>query len=453
MRFFRNNKSYALKAINLIKSYPRGVISLSSIECFERFGFYATQSILVLYAAATLTKGGLDWSNANALRLTGIFSALVYATPVIGGWLADKYIGRKKSMAFGNILMFFGYLAMTQHGTTWLFIALALISIGTGFLKPTISAMVGEFYDTKADANRDSGFAIFYMAINIGGCAGPFISGLLMSSVGFSFAFGVSAIGMLIALFNTFYSYNRSLKGIGDLEKLTSADGGEKIKWTKEEKKRVWVFIGLCFSNILWNIFYALPYGLLTLWASTNVDRTILGWEMPAAWFYGGYSFLIVIFSLVIASIYRWGDKKGKDFTLSFKLSTAYFLLAIGCLIMMPFVMQLAANNKYIGNAGYLVGFYVFFAFSELLTIPVLLSAATKFAPKGFSATLVSLNMLISWSIGGLLGGEVSALTDTYDPTYIFIAMIAACIIFGIGHIFTNGYIEKSCNAGMKTDN
>jgi len=230
MLFFKNNNSYALKAIGLIKNYPRGVISLSSIECFERFGFYATQSILVLYAAATLTKGGLDWSNANALRLTGIFSALVYATPVIGGWLADKYIGRKKSMAFGNILMFFGYLAMTQHGTTWLFIALSLIAIGTGFLKPTISAMVGEFYDAKADANRDAGFAIFYMAINIGGCIGPFISGLLMSSLGFSFAFGVSAIGMLIALFNTIYSYNKSLKGIGDLEKLTYADGVEKIK-------------------------------------------------------------------------------------------------------------------------------------------------------------------------------------------------------------------------------
>ncbi len=447
MRYFRNYKSYATKAVGLLKDYPKGVLSLSSIECFERFGFYATQGILVLYAAATLTRGGLGWSNANALRLTGIFSALVYATPVIGGWIADKYMGRKKSMALGNILMFFGYIALTQHGTVYLFIALSLIAVGTGFLKPTISAMVGEFYDAKADANRDSGFAIFYMAINIGGCIGPFIAGLLMNYWGFSFAFGASAVGMLIALFNTFFSFNRSLKGIGDIEKLTSEDGTGKRKWTIVERKRVWVFIGLCFSNILWNIFYALPYGLLTLWAETNVNRSVLGWEMPAAWFYGSYGLLIVIFSPVIAIVYRGFDKKNKDFTLSFKLSTAYFLLAAGCLCMMPFVIQIAANINYIGSMGYLFIFYVFFAFSELLTIPVLLSAATKFAPPGFSATLVSLNMLISWSIGGLLGGEVSALTDTYDPTYIFIAMIAACVIFGIGHIFTNGYIEKSYNA------
>ena len=241
------------------------------------------------------------------------------------------------------------------------------------------------------------------MAINIGGCIGPFAAGLLMNSFGFSFAFAASAFGMLIALFNSFYSYSRSLKGVGDLERPEKKDGVVvKVKWTKDEKKRVWVFIGLCVSNILWNIFYALPYGLLTLWASTNVDRTVFGWEMPAAWFYGGYGLLIVLFSPIIATIYKKLDEKNIDFTLSFKLSTAYFLLAIGCLVMMPFVIRIAGNNNYVGSMTYLVLFYVVFAFSELLTVPVLLSAATKFAPKGFSATLVSLNMLISWSIGGL---------------------------------------------------
>ena len=448
MRFYKRRNSYALKAIHMLKSYPRGVISLSSIECFERFGFYATQGILVLYAAASFANGGLGWTNANALRLTGIFSALVYATPVVGGWLADKYIGRKKSMTLGNILMFFGYLAMTQHGDFWLFSALTLIAIGTGFLKPTISAMVGEFYDAKADANRDSGFAIFYMSINIGGFFGPFVSGFLAQTAGYSFAFGSSAVGMGLALINTFVSLKTTLKDVGNLEKSTSDKIEEKVKWTPEEKKRVWVYIGLCISNILWNVFYALPYGLLTLWAETNINRSVLGWNIPAAWFYGAYSVLIVIFSPIIASIYKFLDKKNKDFTLSYKLSSAYFLLAIGCLVMMPYVLQITQNRAYIGSMFFIIAFYVFFAFSELLTIPVLLSAATKFAPLNFSATLVSLNMLISWSIGGLLGGEVSAWTETYNPTYIFIAMIVSCVIFGLGHIITNKYIEKSYNAG-----
>ena len=449
MRYFKNYKSYALKAVHLLKAYPRGVISLSSIECFERFGFYATQGILVLYAAASFAEGGLGWSNANALRLTGIFSALVYATPVVGGWIADKYMGRKKAMALGNILMFIGYVVMTQKGDAALFTALTLIAIGTGFLKPTISAMVGEFYDAKADANRDSGFAIFYMSINIGGFFGPIVSGYLAQAAGYSFAFGSAAVGMCIALINTFISIRGTLKGVGNLERRVEENAAEKVKWTKEETKRVWVFIGLCISNIVWNIFYALPYGLLTLWASTNINRNVFGWDIPAAWFYAGYSILIVLFSPIIAMIYKGFDKKNKNFTLSYKLSSAYFLLAVGCLTMMPFVLQITQNRNYVGSMSYLIMFYVFFAFSELLTVPVLLSAATKFAPIGFSATLVSLNMLISWSIGGLLGGEVSALTETYDPTYVFIIMIAACIIFGIGHIFTNSYIEKSYNAGL----
>ena len=446
MRYFRNYKSYALKLIYLIKSYPRGVISLSSIECFERFGFYATQGILVLYAAASVMKGGLGWSNEAALRLTGIFSAVVYATPVVGGWIADKYLGRKRGMTLGNILLFLGYLVMMCRGTATLFLALTLIGIGTGFLKPTISAMVGEFYDNKEGSNRDSGFAIFYMAINIGGFFGPFVSGFLAETVGYSFAFGSSAVGMLIALTNTFISLKSTLKGVGNLEKKDKTVQVEKVKWTKAETKRVWVYIGLCISNILWNIFYALPYSLLTLWAATNINRDLLGFEIPPAWFYGGYSILIVVFSPVIAYVYKFFDNKNKDFTLSYKLSAAYVLMAGGCLIMMPFVMKITANRQYMGSMLYLLVFYMFFAFSELLTVPVLLSAATKFAPKGFSATLVSLNMLISWSIGGILGGEVSALTETYNPTYVFVSMIVACIIFAIGHVVTNKFIEKSYN-------
>ncbi|HJO95949.1 MAG TPA: peptide MFS transporter [Victivallales bacterium] len=429
-----------------VKHYPKGVISLSMIECFERFGFYATQGILVLYAAASLTKGGLDWSNAEALRLTGIFSAVVYATPVVGGWVADKFIGRKNGMLLGNILLFTGYLFMMQRGTASLYIALIILAIGTGFLKPTISAMVGEFYDAKEDSNRDAGFAIFYMSINIGGFFGPFVAGFLVQRMGYSYAFGSSAVGMAIALANTFISYGTTLKGVGKLERKSKDKNIEKIKWTFDEKKRVWVYIAICVSNILWNIFYTLPYGLLNLWAEGNINRHVGGWQIPTAWFYASYAIMIVIFSPVIAKIYKKIDDKKKDFTLSYKLAVAYLLLAIGCTILMPLVIHIAHNIHYIGSMSYLIAFYVLFSFSELLTVPVLLSAATKFAPKGFSATLVSLNMLISWSIGGYLGGEVSAMTQTFDPTVIFIAMIAACIVFFFGHIITNRFVERNCN-------
>ncbi len=99
------------------RNYPRGVVSISIIEAFERFGFYATQGILVLYAVAACSNGGLGWSDASALQLTGIFSAVVYGTPIAGGWIADKFLGRKNGMTLGNILLFVGYLLMMKNTT------------------------------------------------------------------------------------------------------------------------------------------------------------------------------------------------------------------------------------------------------------------------------------------------------------------------------------------------
>lgn len=437
--------------MSFIKNYPKGVISLSSIECFERFGFYATQGILVLYAAASLTKGGLGWSNADAMRLTGIFSAVVYATPLIGGWISDRFLGRKNGLILGNILLTLGYLAMMHHGTYYLFTALTLVAIGTGFLKPTISAMVGEFYDAKEDANRDAGFAIFYASINIGGFFGPLVSGLLAETAGYSFAFGSSAVGMFIALINTIISSRLSLKSVGNRETNDKNASIAKVKWTLDETKRFWVYMGLCVSNIVWNVFYVLPYGLLNLWAEDNINRDLLGWTIPTAWYYASYGLLIVVFSPVIAKIYKILQDRNKAFTLSYKLAVAYLLMGIGCTFLMPFVIQLAHNAQFKGNMLYLIVFYMIFAFSELLTLPVMLSAATKFSPKGFSATMIALNMLISWCIGAYIGGEVGALTESIDPIIVFIAMIIACLVFFFVHIFTNKFIEKFCDTSSLT--
>ncbi|HBM16671.1 MAG TPA: hypothetical protein DD381_10075 [Lentisphaeria bacterium] len=439
--------------MGFIKNYPKGVISLSSIECFERFGFYATQGILVLYAAASLTKGGLGWSDADALRLTGIFSAVVYATPLVGGWLSDRFLGRKNGLILGNILLLLGYICMMHHGSYYLFSALTLVAIGTGFLKPTISAMVGEFYDASEDASRDAGFAIFYASINIGGFFGPLVSGLLAETAGYSFAFGSSAVGMTIALVNTIVSSRLSLKNVGNKAKTYDKNGQVIVKesWTTEETKRFWVYIGLCISNIVWNIFYVLPYGLLNLWADDNVNRNLLGWTIPTAWYYASYGLLIVIFSPVIARIYKMLQERNKAFTLSYKLAVAYLLMGLGCLFLMPFVIQLAHSAQYKGNMLYLIVFYAIFAFSELLTLPVMLSAATKFSPKGFSATMIALNMLISWCIGAWIGGEVSALTESISPIIVFISMIAACVLFFFIHIFTNKFIEKFCDTSSLT--
>ena len=230
--------------------------------------------------------------------------------------------------------------------------------------------------------------------------------------------------------------------------KPTKTLAGEKQPWSKAEHKRFWTFIILCISNIFWNVIYALPYGLLTLYADKNIERVVLGWQIPATWFYGMYSVFIIMFSPIIASIYQGFDQKTKwNFTLSYKLGIGYILLAIACLFILPFVKQIGINPHYVGSCWYLILFYIFFAISELITVPVLLSAATTFAAPGWSATLVSLNMAISWAIGAYLGGEFGALTQSVDPFLMFKWVIGLCVVFMIGHVVSSNKIEAIINA------
>ena len=427
----------------ILKSYPRGVIALSSIEMWERFSFYTMQSILVLYAAAAVTKGGLGWSNADAIRLTGTYGALVFASPLIGGFVADKFIGNKFAVLIGSFIMMCGHASLAVPGSVHaLYSGLMLLVIGCGLMKPSISAMVGEFYSKTDEANKDSGFTIFYMAINIGAFIGPLVAGLVLSKYGYNYAFGVAACGLVIAIINFFMCRSKSLKNIGvKQQKITNQP---QYLWTKADYKRFWTFVVLCISNIFWHVIYALPYGLLTLYADKNIGRNIFGWKVPSTWFYGSYAGMIILLSPFLAMIYQVIDKKTKlAFTLSYKLAIGYVLLAIACIFIMPLVIQIGANSNYVGSCWYLLLFYVFFAISELITAPVLLSAATTFAVPGFSATLVSLNFFISWAIGGWLGGEFGALAQSINPGLMFKWVIGLSILFMLGHILSNKKIES----------
>ncbi len=431
--------------MNFLKTYPRGVLALSSIEMWERYSFYTMQSILVLYAAATLAHGGLGFSEADSLRLTGIYGALVYVSPLFGGWLADRVFGRKLAILLGSVIMMFGHASLAFHGITALYIGLLLLVIGCGLMKPSISAMVGEFYGRHDEANKEAGFAIFYMSINIGGLFGPLVAGVVAESYSYSAAFGMAAFGLLIAIANFLLCRNKSLKNYG-LRKTKQTRN--KTSWTKAERTRFWTYIALCITNIFWNVIYALPYGLLTLYADKNIDRHIFGLQIPSTWYFGMYGMFIVLLAPIVAIVYQVLDQKTKfNLTLSYKLGIGYIILAIACLFILPFVKQIGINPSYIGSSAWLVMFYVFFAISELITVPVLLSAATTFAAPGWSATLVSLNMAISWAIGAYLGGEFGALTQSINPFLMFEWVIGLCIVFCIGHFVSNKRIERIITA------
>ncbi|MBY0378074.1 MAG: peptide MFS transporter, partial [Gammaproteobacteria bacterium] len=399
----------------MLKNFPRGVLALSSVEMWERFSFYTIQGLLVLYAGASLLQGGLGWSEDAALRLTAFYGSMVYVSPILGGILADRFLGRRNAVNIGAVLMCIGQLALASHSNSGLYAGLAFLILGCGLLKPTISAMVGEFYEER-DARREAGFALFYMGINIGGILGPFVGGILQQHYGYHMAFFAGAVGLVFALVNFAIANQHSLRDVGKrIKKTTESLNLPPLTLTRLEKTRIKVYLSMCVGNIVWNIVYGLPYGLLTVYAEKNIERSLGGFTVPPSWFYGLYGVFIVALCPFLAWFYHRLAATNRQFTLSHKLALGYFLVSAGCVVLLPLVHQIVLNPSYVGSPWYLIGFYLLFAMSELFTIPVLLAAATRLAPPRYAAAMVSSNMLISWAFGAYLAGEFGVLTTKFD--------------------------------------
>ncbi|MCX5177610.1 peptide MFS transporter [Streptomyces virginiae] len=179
--------------------HPRGLATLSGLEVWERFSFLGMQAILVLYFADTVANGGLGMAPGTAASVSAAYGTMVYLVSVAGGWLADRILGSYRAVLWGGILIACGHYAMAVPTATMTWIGLGLISAGTGLLKPNVATMVGKLYRTDDD-RRDAGFALYYMAINIGAFAGPLVTGWLGEHQGWHWGFSAAAVGMTAGL-------------------------------------------------------------------------------------------------------------------------------------------------------------------------------------------------------------------------------------------------------------
>ena len=201
--------------------HPRGLSTLFFTEMWERFSFYGMRALLVLYLTSEIMNGGFAYTRDHALEIYGIFTALVYLSPLLGGFLADKFLGQRKSIYIGGILMAAGQLllSISQNGndidnrTFWLLWGLGLLVSGNGFFKPNISAIVGNLYQEN-DPRKDSAFTIFYMGINVGAFFSPIIAGTLGEKFGWGWGFLSAAVGMLAGII-WFYFQSHHIKDAG----------------------------------------------------------------------------------------------------------------------------------------------------------------------------------------------------------------------------------------------
>ncbi|HEX7047280.1 MAG TPA: peptide MFS transporter [Gammaproteobacteria bacterium] len=461
---------------------PKGLFTLFFTELWERFSYYGMRALLVLFMTATIVEGGgggFGLSDTAANAIYGIYTAAVYLTALPGGWMADRLLGQQRAVWYGGIIIALGHFTMAlplindwfgpfSEGfrasleSTTFFLGLVFIVVGTGLLKPNISAIVGGIYP-EGGARRDAGFTIFYMGINLGAIFGPLICGYLGEKVNWHYGFGAAGVGMVLGLIQ--YRIMRpylgeaglhphqkdgkdmdpaafrrnwmmvwagaaifglivilGLTGVFELNaqalaaKTTYAILGTAALFfayvlffgglDTAEKKRVGVIISMFLgAAVFWSGFEQAGSSF-NLFAERFTDRTFFGFEHPASW----YQSLNATYIVILAPFFSWFwvflAKRNLEPSIPGKFALAMFQLGLG------FAVMFGAAALLVGKGSqdqvlptWLLLTYLFHTTGELCLSPVALSAVTKLAPMRYTSQMMGM-----WFVGTALGNVIAGL-------------------------------------------
>jgi proton-dependent oligopeptide transporter, POT family len=260
-----------------ILGHPEGLFVLFFTEMWERFSYYGMRALLVLFLVSTAQQGGWGWERKDALQLYGIYTGLVYVTPILGGILADWILGSRRSIIIGGFIIAAGHICLTFETKPTFFLGLALIVLGTGLFKPNISAIVGQLYKLDDSAGRDSGYTLFYMGINAGAFFGILLCGYLGEKVSWSLGFGLAGLFMILGALQ-FYLAQGIFGDVGlskkDTPTMTELPQEEQAHIVRDRMIAIGIF-AVC------TIFFWMPFeqagGSMTIFASDYTNRTLEG--------------------------------------------------------------------------------------------------------------------------------------------------------------------------------
>ena len=447
----------------MFKEHPRGLYTLFFTEMWERMSYYGMRGILVLFMTATILEGGLEIDAVSASAIYGIYSACVYLVALIGGWLADRHIGQQKAILYGGIVIMLGHFLLAFTNLQTFYLGLIFVVLGTGLLKPNISAIVGGLYEDDIE-KKQSGFTIFYMSINIGSVLGFFICGYLGENVGWHYGFAAAGVGMALGLIQ-FLLTRKNLGSIGSapsviLNKDTKAKELKIFNFLmvsffififlglfgfikfdpipvanmltvfilliavsyflylftlgrlniKERKKIILIMVLFFGAAFFWSGFDQAGSSF-NIFAKEYTDRLVFGWEYPASWLQVLNPILVVILSPFMAYIWFFLGKRMLDPSLPFKFGLGLIFMAIGFL----FIASGASIAIQEGSAGakWLLLTYLFHTIGELTLSPIGLAAISNLSPKRFVGQMMGIWFLAS-SLGAIIAGLLSG-QATYD--------------------------------------
>jgi proton-dependent oligopeptide transporter, POT family len=438
--------------------HPRGLFVLFFAELWERFSYYGMRAILVFY----LTKHFL-FDQTPAFAVYGAYTSMVYITPVLGGYLADRYLGARRAVLAGGVLIAIGHLLIAlvegpvgSQGSylSGFYLGLAFIIVGTGFLKANISVLVGQLYP-RDDVRRDGAFSIFYMGINLGAFTGPLLVGYLGERVGWSYGFGAAGIGMLLGLV-VFVLARRDIAGAGSppdpallaartpvglsREWLIYAGsiGAVALSWLLiRDESIVGTLLLACFGATFLYIFYRALFTLprverhrifaalylialcplfwalfeqagssLNVFTDERVDRHLLGWEMPASWFQSVNSFWIITLAPLFAALWTWLGKRGLEPSAPLKFALGLIQVGLGFLLLVAGAAPAGQLTPMI----WVIGLYLLHSTAELCFSPVGLSSMTRLST-GSMVGLMMGTWFLSTAAGNFLAAKIAQAT------------------------------------------
>lgn len=442
--------SSALDSLPQGRKHPKGLYLLFFTELWERYSYYGMRALLVLYLTTAFVSGGLGVEPAQALSIYGIYTGSVYFTPILGGWLTDRYIGLRRAITIGGITMACGdFTIFLTHSQTGLYVGLALLVLGNGFFKPNISTLVGELYP-RHDKRKDAAFTIFYMGINLGAFFAPLIAGYLAEDLflrplndgtmhyGFKWAFLASSLGMITGQLIFSLLSKRFLGSIGLKPNKQLAEESNEIHdaplSVKEKQRTRAILILACFVVFFWAGFEQAGSSF-TLYTKNFIDREIFGYTIPVAWFQSVNPLFIIILAPILSGVWlRLSQSKRGDLNMTTKMGFGMILLGLGFMILIPAVMQTGSDEQNIvsrANIMFIIFTYLFHTLGELFLSPVGLSLVSKVAPVKIASLLMGVWMA-AIGVASLLAGQLASLTATLGYLEIFATIGAVAIILGL---------------------
>ncbi len=478
-----------------IIGHPRGLMTLFFTELWERFSYYGMRAFLILYMT-DVARGGLGLGTEISAAIYGLYTFGVYALALPGGWIADRVIGQRQAVFVGGVIIALGHFTLAAPlvipgSDFWSFyLGLFFLVVGTGLLKPNVSAIVGDLYIGDTPERRDAGFSIYYMGINIGAFAGPIICGYFAENWDWHLGFSLAGIGMILGLVQ-YRLGTPALKGAGELgeEALAKVDEGRKqmiygivgslvlggliyaaiatgaisvtvvefAQWTggivvvvaaiyfggiigfacrdKVERHRIFVIFLLFLGAAMFWSGFEQAGSSMNIFARDFTDREILGWLVPTSWLQSVNPIFIIIMAPVMGLL--WVHLGARSPSIPVKFGMGLFLLGVGFLVLAwgsIYVPEGAAADTAVGvGMTWLVVTYFFHTVGELALSPVGLSSVTKLSPPRLVGQMMG-TWFMGAALGNLVAGLVAGRIESLPPEQLF--MVVAGIVVGSGLLF-----------------